>query len=69
MQTAFESVRMLPLKMRSQMVIVLVFKSMLDYLHENRELAIGKRIIRDLPVSNRPHVVAYGCLACHGCPT
>ena len=67
MQTAFESVRMLPLKMRSEMVIVLGFKSMLDYLHENRELAIGNRIIRDLPVSYRPHMVAYGCLASHGC--
>ena len=31
---------MLPLKMRSEMVIVLVFKSMLDYLHENRESSL-----------------------------
>ena len=32
-----KSVRMLPFKMRSEMIIVLVFKPILDYLHENRE--------------------------------
>ena len=31
---------MLPLKMRSEMVIVLVFKPILDYLHENRESSL-----------------------------
>ena len=31
-----KSVRMQPLKMRSETVIVFLFKPMLDYLHENR---------------------------------
>ena len=35
-----KSARMLPLKMRSEMVIVLVFKPILDYLHENRESSL-----------------------------
>ena len=35
-----KSARILPLKMRSEMDIVLVFKSMHDYLHENRESSL-----------------------------
>ena len=37
--TAFE-ISILPLKLRSETVIVLLFKSMLDYLHENRESSL-----------------------------
>ena len=59
-----KSAGMLPFEMSSERVIVCLSVTLLSlclyYLHENRELAIGNGVIRDLPVRYGPRMVAYG---------